>query len=119
MRSPHLTIEVIDLDSLASPEGSVAHPAILGPAVRQQVQMTLASPLPNLGYYVADAATTQQFRLTPSGQGIDAFEYSTAKVQNQDIWGAMIVNANATSGVWDAITAGTPWTRKSRVVSED
>lgn len=111
-RSPHLSIEVIDLDSLASPVGS-AHPAVLGPAVREQVQTRLSTPLPNLGYYIADDAALQQFRLTTDGQGIDAFDYAMAKVDNQDVWGVVIVNANATSGVWAAITAGQEWTRES------
>lgn len=103
---------MIDLDSLASPFGSVAHPAILGPAVRSQVQSTLETPLPNLGYYLADDSTLQQFRLTSDGQGIDAFEYGLEKVNNQDVWGVMIVNSNATSGVWAAITSGQNWTRR-------
>jgi len=33
-------------------------------------------------------------------------------VDNQDVWGVMIVNANATSGVWAAITSGAEWTRE-------
>lgn len=111
-RSPHLSIEILDLDSLASPAGSV-HPAILGPAIRDQVQGSLAGGTPTLGYYVADDSTAQQFRMTEGGQGIDAFEYAMAKVDNQDVWGIMIVNANATSGVWNAITSGAQWTRKS------
>lgn len=72
----------------------------------------MATPLPNLGYYVADEAATQKFRLTSDGQGIDAFEDSVAKVENQDVWAVMIVNANATSGVWNAITSGAEWTRE-------
>jgi hypothetical protein len=111
-RSPHLSIEILDLDSLASPQGSV-HPAILGPALRQQVQTSLAGGLPTLGYYVADDSTASQFRLVEGGQGIDAFEYAIQKVDNQDVWAVMIVNANATSGVWNAITSGAQWTRES------
>lgn len=110
-RSPHLSIEILDLDSLASPQGST-HPAILGPAIRTEVQQKMAGALPTLGYYVADDSAAQQFRLTEGGQGIDAFEYAMAKVDNQDVWGVMIVNANATSGVWNAITSGAKWTRK-------
>jgi hypothetical protein len=111
-RSPHLSIEIIDLDSLASPFGQVAHPAILGPAVQAQVQSQRAGELPTLGYYLADSATLQNFRLETGGQGVDAFEYGMRKVDNQDVWGVMIVNANATSGVWAAITSGAQWTRK-------
>lgn len=110
-RSPHLSIEILDLDSLASPQGSV-HPAILGPAIREQVQQKRAGELPTLGYYIADDTTAQQFQITQNGQGIDAFDYAVAKVDNQDVWGVMIVNANATSGVWDAITSGAEWTRE-------
>jgi len=112
VRSPHLSIEILDLDSLASPQGST-HPAILGPAVRERVQTVLSGGLPTLGYYVADDSSAQQFRLTQGGQGIDAFEYAMAKVDNQDVWGVMIINANATSGVWNAITSGAQWTRES------
>jgi hypothetical protein len=112
-RSPHLSIEIIDLDSLASPFGQVAHPAILGPAVQAQVQSQKAGELPTLGYYLADSATLQNFRLETGGQGVDAFEYGMRKVDNQDVWGVMIVNANATSGVWAAITSGAQWTRES------
>lgn len=112
-RSPHLSIEIIDLDSLASPFGQVAHPAILGPAVQAQVQSQKAGELPTLGYYLADSATLQNFRLETGGQGVDAFEYGMRKVDNQDVWGVMIVNANATSGVWAAITSGAEWTRES------
>jgi hypothetical protein len=110
-RSPHLSVEILDLDSLASPFGSVAHPAILGPAVQNQVQQVRSGELPTLGYYLADNATLQQFRLTGNGQGIDAFQYAVDKVTNQDVWAVMIVNANATSGVWNAITSGAEWTR--------
>jgi hypothetical protein len=110
-RSPHLSIEILDLDSLASPQGST-HPAILGPAVREQVQTSLSGGLPTLGYYVADDSSAQRFQITQGGQGIDAFEYAMAKVDNQDVWGVMIINANATSGVWNAITSGAQWTRK-------
>jgi len=38
-----------------------------------------------------------------------------AKVDNQDVWGVMIINANATSGVWNAITSGAQWTRESTI----
>lgn len=112
VRSPHLSIEILDLDSLASPQGS-AHPAILGPAVREQVQTALSGGLPTLGYYIADDSSAQRFQITQGGQGIDAFEYAMAKVDNQDVWGVMIINANATSGVWNAITSGAQWTRES------
>jgi hypothetical protein len=115
VRSPHLSIEILDLDSAASPSGST-HEAILGPAIRQQVQQVQAAGLPTLGYYVADDSVTQKFQLVQGGQGIDAFEYAVEKVNNQDVWAVMIVNANATSGVWNAITSGAEWTRKSSLV---
>lgn len=115
-RSPHLSVEILDLDSLASPSGSV-HPAILGPAIQAQVQQQIEGSLPTLGYYVADDASAQRFRLESGGQGLDAFEYGVEKVTNQDVWAVMIVNANATSGVWNAITSGAQWTRKSGVIT--
>ncbi|CAD6578689.1 MAG: hypothetical protein TREMPRED_002243 [Tremellales sp. Tagirdzhanova-0007] len=107
-RATHFSIEVIDLDSLASPSGSAAHPAILGPAIRTAI--TEADTIePHLGWYEADASTLQTFRLTPTGQGMDVYDYSVDKVNNQDVWAVMIINANATSGVWASVTSGAAW----------
>lgn len=112
-RSPNLGIEVIDLDSLASPQG-VNHPAILGPALRSAIQtQRSAGVFPRLGW--ENTAVTQNFRLSTYGQGLDAFEYGYQRVENQDVWGVAIVNANATSGVWQAITSGSQWNRKYHV----
>jgi hypothetical protein len=111
-RTPHLSVEILDLDSLASPSGSV-HPAILGPAIQAQVRQQIEGSLPSLGYYLADDASLQRFRVESTGQGLDPFEYGVEKVTNQDVWAVMIINANATSGVWNAITSGAQWTRKS------
>ena len=110
-RATHFSIEVIDLDSLASPSGSAAHPAILGPAIRTAI--TEADTIePHLGWYEADASTLQTFRLTPTGQGMDVYDYSVDKVNNQDVWAVMIINANATSGVWASVTSGAAWDRE-------
>ena len=113
-RAPHLSVEVIDLDSAASPSGSVAHPAILGPAMRTSIISALQKD-PHLGWYEADSETLQTLRLTPEGQGMDAFEYGMQKVLNQDVWAVIIVNANATSGVWAALTEGAMWERASSI----
>lgn len=110
-RATHFSIEVIDLDSAASPYGVAAHAAILGPAVKQAIASAVQTE-PTLGWYEADSATVQQFALTPGGQGLNAFEYASQKVLNQDIWGALIINANATSGVWAGLTEGAIWDRK-------
>jgi hypothetical protein len=109
-RAAHFTVQVIDLDSAASPSGAT-HPAILGPAVATAIDNQRQS-LPHLGWLQADEATTQLFRLTSDGRGLDAFEYATDRVNNQDVWAVLIVNANATSGVWDAITSGAQWDRE-------
>ncbi|KAK1923232.1 hypothetical protein DB88DRAFT_547225 [Papiliotrema laurentii] len=108
-RASHFSIEVLDLDSAASPS-SEAHPAILGPAVETAIQNAVQRE-PHLGWYLADDATVQQFRLTPDGRGLDPFQYAVGKVNTQDVWGVLIVNANATNGVWDALTGGAEWSR--------
>ena len=115
-RAPHLSVEVIDLDSAASPFGSVPHAAILGPAVQTAINSALGND-PHLGWYEADSETLQTFRLTPEGQGVDAFEYGMQKVLNEDVWAVIIVNANATSGVWAALTEGVMWERTSLCVT--
>ncbi|WVR08674.1 hypothetical protein IAU60_005732 [Kwoniella sp. DSM 27419] len=107
-RATHFSVEILDLDSIASPYGSVAHPAILGPAVRQTVLQSEDTE-PHLGWYEADSATLQQFRVESGGQGLDPLEYAQQKVLNQDVWAVLIVNANATSGVWAGLTEGTMW----------
>jgi len=109
-RATHFSIEVIDLDSLASPSGSVPHAAILGPAIRTAILQD-ETVAPHLGWYEDDQATLQQFRLSPTGQGVDPYEYGLKRVNNQDVWAVMIVNANATSGVWSALTSGSMWDR--------
>ena len=111
-RATHFSIEVIDLDSVASPSGSAAHPAILGPAIRTAILQS-ETTYPHLGWYEADSATLQEFRLTATGQGTDPYQYGVKSVSNQDVWGVMIINANATSGVWSALTSGSMWDRES------
>ncbi|OCF45653.1 hypothetical protein I317_00556 [Kwoniella heveanensis CBS 569] len=106
-RASHFSIEILDLDSAASPTG-VPHPAILGPAIREAVQNSLTSE-PHLGWYEADSATVRQFQLIPGGQGLDPLQYAQEKVLNQDVWAVLVVNANATSGVWAGLTEGTTW----------
>lgn len=69
---------------------------------------------PHLGWYASDPTTIQSFRITPEGRGRDAFEYAQQRVSDQDVWGVVIVNANATSGAWNAITGGSTWERESR-----
>ena len=105
-------MQVIDLDSLASASGSTAHPAILGPAFRTAI-LSAETTKPNLGWFEVDASTLQDFRLTPTGEGMDPFEYAVDAVNNEDVWAVVIINANATSGVWAALTSGTAWERTS------
>ncbi|WWC98466.1 hypothetical protein V866_005357 [Kwoniella sp. B9012] len=107
-RSTHFSIEVVDLDSIASSYGSVAHPAILGPAIKTAIQDSLSTE-PHLGWYESDQSTLQQFRLSSTGQGIDPYAYAEERVLNQDVWGVLIVNSNATSGVWRGLTEGVMW----------
>ncbi|WWC72649.1 uncharacterized protein I206_106613 [Kwoniella pini CBS 10737] len=106
-RSSHFSIEVLDLDSVASPSGST-HPAVLGPAMNEAILESLNSE-PHLGWYQADQSTLQQFRISSNGQGIDPFSYAEQKVLNQDVWGVLIINSNATSGVWNGLNQGTTW----------
>lgn len=80
-------------------------------AVQQQITNGV---FPRLGWQIADSAATQDFRLTSSGQGLDAYDYGYQRVENEDVWAVAIVNANATSGVWDALTSGTQWDRALR-----
>jgi hypothetical protein len=110
-RATHFTIQIIDLDSLASPS-TAAHPAILGPAVNNAV-LAANQVEPHLGWFETDDATLQTFRLSEGGQGMVASEYAIQRIENQDVWGVLIVNANATSGVWAALTAGQAWERES------
>jgi len=109
-RADHFTVELIDLDSEASPAGST-HPAILGPAVYTAVQNSLQSK-PHLGWFASDPTTLQSFQITQDGRGRDAFEYATTRVNDQDVWGVVIINANATSGAWNGITSGASWERE-------
>ncbi|WWC92394.1 uncharacterized protein L201_007351 [Kwoniella dendrophila CBS 6074] len=107
-RAAHLSIEVIDLDSIASPIG-VPHPAILGPAMINAIQNDVKAAAPHLGWYFADNSTLQQFRLSGNGQGLDPYAYAEQKVLNQDVWGVLIINSNATRGVWSGLTQGVIW----------
>ena len=75
-------------------------------AVQQQIS---AGVFPRLGWQIGD---TQNFRLSASGQGLDPFEYGYQRVENQDVWAVAIVNANATNGVWQALTSGAQWDRE-------
>ena len=109
-RADHFSVELLDLDSAASPYGSVAHPAVLGPAI-QSAALNSYSTDPHLGWYVANNDVVRTMRLTSDGQGRDPLSYAMERVQNQDVWAVVVVNANATSGVWNALTSGTQWTR--------
>lgn len=110
-RADHFSVELLDLDSAASPYGSVAHPAVLGPAI-QSAALNSYSTDPHLGWYVANNDVVRTMRLTSDGQGRDPLSYAMERVQNQDVWAVVVVNANATSGVWNALTSGTQWTRE-------
>ncbi|KAK4689247.1 hypothetical protein P7C73_g851, partial [Tremellales sp. Uapishka_1] len=108
-RESHITVLVIDLDSVASPSTS-AHPAILGPAMAAAIDNNIASsPDIHLGWILAPASQVQSFRITQTSQGINATDYAIDAVRNQDYWAVVVIAANATSGVWSALTAGTEW----------
>jgi len=110
-RADHFTVEFIDLDSEASPDGST-HAAVLGPAMYTAIVDSVQSR-PHLGWFATDDTTMQSFQITQQGRGRSAFDYATKRVTDQDVWGVVIVNANATSGVWNAITTGSQWDRES------
>lgn len=106
-RASHFKVEVIDMDSVASPTGSV-HPAVLGPAVNEAVSQALTVE-PHLGWFNTSTDTLQTLRTTEYGRGIEPYTYAMERVLNEDIWAALIVNSNATSGVWAALTSGASW----------
>ncbi len=96
---------------MASPS-SATHPAILGPAVYTAVQNAFNTE-PHLGWFFADSSVTRQFNLTASGQGVNVYDYAVQEILQQDFWAVLILNANATSGIWNAVNSGTTWDRGS------
>jgi hypothetical protein len=85
---------------------------VLGPAIYNAIQSSIQSR-PHLGWFATDDTTLQSFQIAQEGRGRDAFEYAMQRVNNQDVWAVLIVNANATSGAWNAITSGSSWERES------
>lgn len=106
-RATHFSIQIIDLDSIASPSGS-QHEALLGPAVYAAIEQAKQSE-PTLGWFQTSNYTLQTLRITEDGRGLDPYQYAVYQVLSENVWAAVIVNANATRGVWNAITTGAEW----------
>lgn len=106
-----VTCRIIDLDSEASPPGS-ANGALLGPAVYRAVQMNIAAkPSYHLGWQFEE--NLERFSLSGNGvpedvssRGIDADEYARQLVNNQDVFGVVVIHANATSAATQAYQQG-------------
>lgn len=106
-----VTCRVIDLDSQASPPGLV-NGALLGPAVQRAIEMNVAKyPSYHLGWQIE--GDLERFALTGNGvpsnvssQGIDADEYAIQLVSNQDVFGVIVIHANATSAATQAYEQG-------------
>ncbi|KPV77517.1 uncharacterized protein RHOBADRAFT_51361 [Rhodotorula graminis WP1] len=83
---PSVKVYVYDFDSVATPN------AVLGPAVVRYLQSTLSSPV-HLGIIVRD----------PAGK---TFDDVASEIVGEKAWGAVVINANATSN-FEAAMAGT------------
>lgn len=110
-RAAQFNVQVLDLDSVASPGGST-RPAILGPAINNAI-LDAYKTEPHLGWFQSSDETLATMRIQDGGRGLDPYEYAVERVNNQDVWAVMIVNANATSGAWNSILNGAEWNRMS------
>lgn len=102
-----LTVRIIDLDSQALPNGG----AILGPAVvAAAMNNARAMPHYHLGWQYEDRL--DRFSLAASAgaptnvstRGIDADMYARDLVNNQDVFGAIVIHSNATSAAQQAFS---------------
>lgn len=124
-----LTILVLDLDSAAAslsrsalaPPGAIGYEALLGPQVTSAAQNYLARIGPqtnstywSLGYVFPSEAELAKFSLPvrlQNGdlqytQGLNASQYAADAITNQDYFGAIVVNGNATTAALQALSSG-------------
>ncbi|KAK3724821.1 hypothetical protein LTR37_000869 [Vermiconidia calcicola] len=90
-----LHIMVADFDGQVAPYNTSGETPIVGPAIRRLAQQMADSVTPNLGYRNYDAA---HFDYDPIQVRQDVYDFKA--------WGAIIVNANATSMLYSAIRNG-------------
>ncbi|KAK1997141.1 MNNG and nitrosoguanidine resistance protein [Colletotrichum falcatum] len=88
-----LTVHVVDFDGQAGPYESVQ--PIVGPTAVQVVQQSLNKPGPSLGWTV----------LPPSSFDNDPVAVRMA-VYNWESWAAIIIHANATAALQEAVATG-------------
>lgn len=91
----NLTIYLVDLDTAASGSSAIVGPAFRAMASNSNAMSTKFIETAHLGYVVRDAADY------PRGV-YDAMD----EVTNKDCWGAIVVNANATSAWRAAVESG-------------
>ncbi|KAJ9117408.1 hypothetical protein QFC24_006504 [Naganishia onofrii] len=91
----NLTIYLIDLDTASSGSSAIVGPAFRAMASNSNAMSTKLISTAHLGYVIRDAADY------PRGV-YDAMD----EVTNKDCWGAIVVNANATSAWRAAVQAG-------------
>ena len=60
----------------------------------------------HLGWQIADNSELQQLRVQEGGQGMNASDYARQLVLNQDVWGVVIINPNATVLATEAANNG-------------
>ncbi|PWY75492.1 MNNG and nitrosoguanidine resistance protein [Aspergillus heteromorphus CBS 117.55] len=90
---PALKIWVVDFDAQLEPYRNTT--PIVGPAVVEVVNQTLSSGTPNLGYTIR----------TPADFNNDPWAVRQS-VYDEHAYGAIIINANATALLRDAVTTG-------------
>lgn len=91
----NLTIYLVDLDTASSGSSAIVGPAFRAMASNSNAMSTKLISTAHLGYVIRDAADY------PRGV-YDAMD----EVTNKDCWGAIVVNANATSAWRAAVQAG-------------
>ncbi|KAI5449661.1 hypothetical protein NCC49_004122 [Naganishia albida] len=91
----NLTIYLVDLDTAASGSSAIVGPAFRAMASNSNAMSTKYISTAHLGYVIRDAADY------PRGV-YDAMD----EVTNKDCWGAIVVNANATSAWRAAVESG-------------
>ncbi|KAK7192653.1 MNNG and nitrosoguanidine resistance protein [Paraphaeosphaeria sporulosa] len=91
-RLNHLIVYVVDFDGL-SPYNT--NPPLVGPTITQMTQQMLTSGEPTLGFSVR----------SPSEFNNDPIQVRQA-IYNFDAWAAIIINPNATSLLYSAISTG-------------
>ncbi|PYH92001.1 MNNG and nitrosoguanidine resistance protein [Aspergillus ellipticus CBS 707.79] len=88
-----LTVWVVDFDGQLEPYRNQT--PIVGPAVREVVNQTLGSDIPNIGYTIK----------SPADFNNDPWAVRQS-VYDEHAYGAVIINANATALLRDAVTNG-------------